>query len=411
MSKVTVVIPVYNVEQYLPACLDSVLGQSLRDIEIIAIDDASPDSCPAILDGYAAKDSRVKVIHLPENHQQGYGRNRGLERAEGKYVYFLDSDDMITATAMEELYDLAERDRLDGIFFDSQTVFENAELERKHSGYAASRKGNYEQRIYGGRELLDSFFDQWEWDCYIQREFWRRDYLLSRGIRFPEGTEHEDEYFAFAALLQAERVRWIPEQYFIRRYRENSVMTREAHPKDFHGYFVSYCKMVRLVESAGIRSPGADKNISHMYDLMLRFYPLFMSREDPKDWFKTDEELFSFRLFQYARQHDDYCVERLKALCPQLPPQKPVWIYGAGAIARTAYSSLERAGYLIKGFLVSRPEGNPRVLFGHEVCDVSRTSPAEDDIVVIAVSRQYRPEIIRTVEEKGWNYRVYAGGK
>ena len=151
MSKVTVVIPVYNVEQYLPACLDSVLGQSLRDIEIIAIDDASPDSCPAILDGYAAKDSRVKVIHLPENHQQGYGRNRGLERAEGKYVYFLDSDDMITATAMEELYDLAERDRLDGIFFDSQTVFENAELERKNSGYAASRKGNYEQRIYGGR--------------------------------------------------------------------------------------------------------------------------------------------------------------------------------------------------------------------------------------------------------------------
>ena len=105
MIKVTVVIPVYNVEAYLPACLDSVLGQSLEEIEIICIDDASPDRCGAILDEYAEKDKRVKVIHLPENHKQGYGRNRGEEAARGKYIYFLDSDDMITGTALEEMYE------------------------------------------------------------------------------------------------------------------------------------------------------------------------------------------------------------------------------------------------------------------------------------------------------------------
>ena len=102
MPRVSVVIPVYKVEKYLPACLDSVLSQSLQDIEVICIDDASPDRCPEMLDEYAGKDARVRVLHLPENHQQGYGRNRGTEMAKGKYVYFLDSDDMITPEAMEE---------------------------------------------------------------------------------------------------------------------------------------------------------------------------------------------------------------------------------------------------------------------------------------------------------------------
>ena len=411
MVKVTVVIPVYNVEKYLSACMDSVLGQSLQDLEVIAIDDASPDRCPEILDAYAAKDGRVKVIHLPENHQQGYGRNRGMEMAEGKYVYFLDSDDMITPTALEELYDLAEQDRLDGIFFDSQVLYESAELEQKNSGYSAFRKGCYEPRVYSGEELLDAFFAQREWDCYVQREFWRRSYLLSRNIRFPEETEHEDEYFAFAAILQAERIRWIPKRFFIRRFRENSVLTRKAHPKDFHGYFINYCKMVDLVESHGIQSSGANSNIAHMYDKMLQYYPLFKEREDPKAWFKTDEEHFSFQLFRYAWQYDDYCIQRVKALCSQLPLKKHIWIYGAGVIGRAAYSGLERAGYVIKGFMVSSMEGNPSALFGHEVCVFDRVLPAEDSIVVVAVSRRYRQEIIQAIEEKGWNYRIYTGGK
>ena len=76
MTKVSIIIPVYNVEQYLPACLDSVLTQTLQDLEVICVDDASPDNSPAILDAYAEKDSRVKVIHLKRNSQQAFARNR-----------------------------------------------------------------------------------------------------------------------------------------------------------------------------------------------------------------------------------------------------------------------------------------------------------------------------------------------
>ena len=99
MPKVSVLVPVYNTEKYLPACLDSVLDQSLRDLEIICVDDCSPDRCGEIIDEYAARDARVKTIHLQENRRQGYGRNLGMNRATGKYLYFLDSDDTIVPTA------------------------------------------------------------------------------------------------------------------------------------------------------------------------------------------------------------------------------------------------------------------------------------------------------------------------
>ena len=132
MIKYSVIIPVYNVEQYLPDCLDSVLGQSLQELECICIDDASPDRCGDILDEYASHDKRVRVLHLTENHMQGYGRNRGMEMATGKYIYLLDSDDMITPEALEELYAVAEKDRLDCIYFDSRVIFANKELEIKN---------------------------------------------------------------------------------------------------------------------------------------------------------------------------------------------------------------------------------------------------------------------------------------
>ena len=124
MCKVSVIIPVYNVEPWLGACLDSVLGQTLPELEVICVDDCSPDRCPQILDEYAGRDPRLKAVHLKENHGQGNARNIGLEMASGKYIYILDSDDMIHPHAMELLYKKAEADSLDGIFFDSEVFFE-----------------------------------------------------------------------------------------------------------------------------------------------------------------------------------------------------------------------------------------------------------------------------------------------
>ena len=408
MIKVTVVIPVYNVEDYLPACLDSVLGQSLKEIEVICIDDASPDGSGAILDEYAAADERVKVIHLPENHRQGYGRNRGEEAAQGKYIYFLDSDDMITATALEEMYEIAEKDMLDGIIFDSQVLYETEELRKKHSdAYPPKRSGRYEDAVVTGSDLLDAFVAQKEWNVYVQRQFWRREFLQKNDIYSPEGIEHEDEVFSFKAMLLAERMRYVPEDWFIRRYREGSVMTRGYRDDDFYGYFVCYREMIEFAEEQDIHSEGALENIYHMYERMLALYPQFSAQVDPLCWFRTDEERRAYQFFAYERNLNDHYRDAINGMNRLIPVDKKIWIYGAGKIGIRVCRRLLRDGNQVQGFLVTNKAGNPETLFGLSVIAQEQVEIQDDELVIVAVNSRLQDEICSLLEKRGCKYTVY----
>lgn len=116
MVKLSVIIPVYNVEKYIDECVSSVLNQTLRDIEIILVDDESPDKCPILCDEYSKMDSRVKVIHK-KNSGLGFARNSGIEVATGEYVTFLDSDDFVDLDAYESLVNIAESNNLDVLYY------------------------------------------------------------------------------------------------------------------------------------------------------------------------------------------------------------------------------------------------------------------------------------------------------
>ena len=399
MTDVSIIIPVYNVEEYLPSCLDSVLSQTLRDIEVICVDDASPDRCPEILDAYAAKDPRIKVIHLKQNSQQAYARNRGMEIASGKYIYLLDSDDLITPEAMKELYDLAERDHLDGIFFDSKVIYDNPRLERRHGSYITSRKGTYPDSVIPGRELFDMFIEQEEWTCYIQRQFWNRAFLVREGIQFPEGHEHEDEVFPFEAILLAERVRYIPAQYFIRRFRDNSVVTSPPAGKNFYGYFMCYLQMIDFLEERGIASAAAESNVGRMYERMLFMYEMLHEKVRLEDWTRNDRELRLYRYFEYTQKADRFYQLKQKTV-NELLKYRTVYIYGAGMVARKKYRQLIRAGFPVKGFLVTDMKNNPDTLFGRPVCVFDETDIGDDAIVVTAVSDGFMQEITALLDSR-----------
>lgn len=407
MVKVSVIIPVYNVEQYLPACLDSVLSQSLRELEVICIDDASPDRSGVILDEYAARDERIHVLHLSKNHMQGYCRNRGIEIASGTYIYLLDSDDMITSDSMERLYTLSERDSLDGVFFDSQVICESEKLKKNGQSYQVGRSGEYEDRIYSGQELFESFISQNDWNCYIQREFWNREFLIRNNIWFPEGVEHEDEFFAFKGILLAERVRYIPERFFIRRYRENSVMTRAKNCKDFHGYFMNYCAMVDFISHNGIYSPGVERNIAHMYEWMILTCGMFFSQPHPEAWFHTEQERSLYRFFAHSQSSELLFANRVRFLLGQIREYQHIWIYGAGIIGRNVFHLLHMGGQKTEGFLVTSMENNPEVLLGCPVKPIGVVSPSHDSVAVVAVSEASREDVCRTLEMRGWQYAVY----
>lgn len=145
MPKVSIIVPIYNVEKYLDRCMESLLNQTLKDIEIIMVDDGSPDNCPKMCDEYAKKDSRVKVIHK-KNAGLGYARNSGLDIAVGEYVAFVDSDDYVDLNAYEVLYNSAIDYNADTVFagFKTETTPGNWVIENEtDSVRVLSQKESY----------------------------------------------------------------------------------------------------------------------------------------------------------------------------------------------------------------------------------------------------------------------------
>ncbi len=405
--KVSVVIPVYNVEPYLPACLDSVLTQTLPEIEVLCVDDASTDGSAAVLAAYEEKDARIRAVYLMENRGQGYCRNTGIEAAKGEYLYLLDSDDMITPEALAELYAAAKAEDLDGIFFDSKVLFETEELRRKHKSYPAVRKGIYPDKVMKGPELFESFMKQNEWTCYIQRQFWKMAFIRENEIRFPVRHEHEDEIFPFYAVLLAERVRYLRKTYFIRRYRYDSVMTAPVLPKNFYGYFRCFLEMNSFVRRHGISSEGTDRNMARIYERMVRYYVLLSDRYDLSLEF-AESEKDAYQCFVSAQKLYTYYGNLSETLTERAKAASKVYIYGAGAIADNVYEALIRKDVIVEGFFVTKAGGNPAVFKGRPVRVFHADDAPEDGtLLILAVSDGYLAEIRKYLAGTGWDYCGY----
>lgn len=231
---VSVVIPVYNVERYVAECLDSVLAQTLTDIEIICINDCSTDGSRAVVESYLEKDARISLYDNEVNRGLATTRNRGLDRAKGKYVYFLDSDDMIERNALQELYSAAERDNLDAAVFAARFIFEDESMRPKFGSNPAAYKGDYPD-VMNGQELYKKWMELWDWMPSQPRYFYRREFLVDNKIRYIDGMLHEDETFAFDVLMHAERIRLLKEEYFIRRFRASSIMSSTPTMRNVDG--------------------------------------------------------------------------------------------------------------------------------------------------------------------------------
>lgn len=224
--KVSVIIPVYNVEPYLSACLDSVCHQTLRDIEIICINDGSTDRSLDILQCYAERDSRIQV-YSQENRGPGEARNAGIYRAHGEYIQFVDSDDMLEPDALLYAYEKAKAEKLDVFAFDAHAVFDSAEMETEKGAYRTyyPRPDRYRNITPGEafftRQILDGKFIMQPCCQLIMRKF-----LLKSGVRFIPGILQEDNAFTVEMLLHAQRVSHENRPFYIRRVRPGSIMTR-----------------------------------------------------------------------------------------------------------------------------------------------------------------------------------------
>lgn len=223
MDLISVIVPIYKVEEYLDKCVSSIVGQTYSELEIILVDDGSPDGCPAMCDEWAKRDGRIRVIHK-ENGGLSDARNAGMQAATGEYIGFVDGDDYIAPEMYETLYGLTERDGSDIAACGVMMVWDDG------SAKPLTPPGSH---ILSKNEAMASVIKE----DILKQPVWYKIYKkkLICDIEFPKGKYHEDVFWTYRAVGCAERVSVTDTVGYYYRQRPMSIMSEGYSLKRLHG--------------------------------------------------------------------------------------------------------------------------------------------------------------------------------
>lgn len=221
---ISIIVPIYKVEAYLPRCVDSILRQTYRNLEIILIDDGSPDKCPEICDSYIQKDSRIQVIHK-KNGGLSDARNAGLDVAKGEFIAFIDSDDYVHPEMISTLFSLLKDNGSDISVCNFTPFTEKTSPSNKKpvictlSGKAAA------QRLYQSQFATQTVV---AWDKLYKRK-------LFDHLRFEVGKFNEDEFFTYQVLFLAQKVTFTTQELYYYFIRDTGISQAITNPKSLDG--------------------------------------------------------------------------------------------------------------------------------------------------------------------------------
>lgn len=412
---VSFLMPVFNVEKYLPEALDSALGQILESIEIICIDDGSTDSSGRMLDAYAVREPRVRVHHRA-NGGYGSAMNLGLDLARGEYIAILEPDDFLDKHMLADLYQLAEKYRLDFVKSDFAMV------EGEQGDYQVSPTHVYwRPKMYGKvlssqekKELFRGYLAHWA--C-----LYRRSFLEKNHIRFNEtpGASYQDTGFWFQTMVLSERVylhdgcyyhyrqdnpdasQWsrdkiycITDEYdFI--YRE---LSKRGMLLDYWPQFVAFAFIGHRDTLYRLGSSHRAEFIRHIAEWFGRFEK--DGRLDTSFMEKTDKEM----LEQILSSPEDF-VQKIAAvhgfIHETLEPYDDFYIYGAGTRAKRIYRYLyDEDKKFFLGYLTTEA-GEIRRIFGQPVKAIGEVTVGKQTGVIIGVTDRYRKEIMEELHRRG----------
>lgn len=216
-EKISVIVPVYQVENELDRCVQSLLKQTYKNIEIILVDDGSPDHCPELCELYASKECRVKVIHK-ENGGLSDARNAGLKQATGEYILYVDSDDYIDLDSCERLVNATDGQVVD-------IVVGNAIMEKPNGQEMMVHSATPAGKIYSAKEFITKAIRAYQWYAPAWLNMYRREYLLENNLYFKKGIYFEDVQMLPRVFLPAKKIACIDGTFYHYIIRENSIMT------------------------------------------------------------------------------------------------------------------------------------------------------------------------------------------
>ncbi len=254
---ISVIVPVYKVEKYLHNCVDSILNQSYKNIEIILIDDGSSDGCPSICDEYVKKDNRVVVIHK-KNGGLSDARNAGINVAKGKYITFVDSDDTVREDYIKQLYETVEENSADIAICGHTAIYGNNNIE-----YSSNNRGLLTQKEALERILYHKDFNSSSWAKMYERS-------LFRDICFPKGENYEDTSTTYKLFLRSKRIGYNLKSQYNYIIRNDSIMTHSFDEKDLL-LIESWKKMAScIVEKYPDLKNGAIRGVAYARFCILR---------------------------------------------------------------------------------------------------------------------------------------------
>ena len=422
MIKVSVVMPVYNVEEYLEEALLSVMNQTLREIEIICVNDGSTDGSLNILKKCADMDERIRIISK-ENSGYGHTMNVGIEAAQGEYIGVVETDDYIDSTMMEELYKEAATNQLDMVKAGYREFMVNEARDRvfKNVPILAQKDAD----LYG--EILNAQSDLrvFDADLVTWAGIYKCDFLNKYSIRHNEtpGASYQDNGFWFQVMMHAQRLSFMDKLFYnLRRDNPNSSIyskgkvfcmceeydfirekiTESNHPMKKE--LLGICFAKRISNYKWTLNRIAPEYRQDFYVRMRQDYEEALERGEIRsdflsrsDWNYVYTVLHSESLiFMDASTMKDFARERI------LKAEK-IYIYGAGSWGANVYRKLQgcMCAEKVKGFLVTSKENEKESMFDIPIMELEHAELAEDYLVIAAVADKYLAEVLTAFEAKG----------
>ncbi|GAC32250.1 glycosyltransferase family 2 protein [Paraglaciecola polaris] len=258
---VSIILPVYNVELYLAECLDSVLTQSYRNFELIAVNDGSTDNSNNILLEYQDKFLEKLVVVEQPNKGLSAARNTGLDKVKGEFVYFLDSDDWILTDTLEKCVNTLVKDNSDLVVFNAKAFCDDMPVglldKLDYTRNLPKEHYNNGHQLFVDSRCEGTYIVQS--CCYIYR------YNSHPALRFIEGILHEDHYFSTSLFLSSSNIHVLTDRFFQRRIRKNSITTSSLSMKHATGYYETAAILHKELSEKSIQS----KELSEYYNYMI----------------------------------------------------------------------------------------------------------------------------------------------
>lgn len=311
MLDISVIVPVYKVEKYLKQCIDSIINQTFKNIEIILVDDGSPDSCGVICDKYSKIDSRIKVIHK-KNGGLSSARNAGINASKGKYIAFVDSDDYTENTMYEKLYKLIEKYQADIV----QCKYSEVSEEGKLINSSINTK---DIKVIDKNEALNNIYSV----RYIETVVaWNKLYKRSlfSDIKYPEGKIHEDEFIIHKLLYKCNKVVLYDEHMYYYRKIGTSIMNRRFNEKRLD-------KLLAVRERLDFFETNNEmelykKTLNFYKDLLIVYYFMVKgSSDDNRESFKVIKHYYRNIFKKYVGNTKGSLTERAMSCIFYIKPE------------------------------------------------------------------------------------------